>query len=567
MFIAFEGIDGSGKTTLSNLLAQKLAARGLSVKHLRSEGKFASQVAESIRALGRDQRNMDLVPEAEFLLYVARDVQQMVEALKPALGNHDVVIADRFFYTAEVLGCSGRGLTREYVTPVLKAAQQGIAPDLNILVDVDPALGRARRKASKGAASDDRPSSRKGLTGTGLQQRLRKGYINLAEGDPERWVVVSNDRPIEQTVERLIALVEAAREEGAPPATQRFRKESADLSPKNTGSVPSVETALERFLGWVDERAEREPGVAAYLLTGFSGPRIDERRRLLAEKAPKNVLLGLRGLDDELSWELRHAFKGRSPELVVASVQGMWVDPVRADALRDELAELAPAETVRSTVHLETERAWALRSRFQAAHPDAVMASLAGLGSKEAWDVREAWLSSRWGILREDFTTARIVARSVSGVEGERAWALREAAHAMAPAAALSSVTGLVDEKAWQYRERHLRSATKLVMASLRGIDTELAWDMRTTVAKDCREALDGIPGTDRAEAWALRDECRDIWPSTVVKSLGILADTPRGQELVRRQLASYGHDLSLLKHAARIALGAHRSKVVEDAP
>ena len=74
------------------------------MKHLRSEGKFASQVAESIRALGRDQRNLDLVPEAEFLLYVARDVQQMVEALRPALGNHDVVIADRFFYTAEVLG-------------------------------------------------------------------------------------------------------------------------------------------------------------------------------------------------------------------------------------------------------------------------------------------------------------------------------------------------------------------------------------------------------------------------------------------------------------------------------
>ena len=75
MFVVFEGIDGSGKTTLSNKVAAALHARGLPVRHIRAEGKYASTVSEAIRELGRDARNLELVPEAELLLYVARDVQ------------------------------------------------------------------------------------------------------------------------------------------------------------------------------------------------------------------------------------------------------------------------------------------------------------------------------------------------------------------------------------------------------------------------------------------------------------------------------------------------------------
>ena len=86
MFVVFEGIDGSGKTTVSNMVAERLRAGGLSVKHLRAEGKFVSVVSEAIRELGRDARNIELVPQAEFLLYVARDVQLIEQALRPALG-------------------------------------------------------------------------------------------------------------------------------------------------------------------------------------------------------------------------------------------------------------------------------------------------------------------------------------------------------------------------------------------------------------------------------------------------------------------------------------------------
>src|SRR5690606_3336661 len=149
MFVVFEGIDGSGKTTISNLVVQRLERAGLSVKHLRAEGKFVSSVAEAIRGLARDSKNHDLDPHAEFMLYVARDVQLIEEALRDAVRSHDVVIADRFLDTAEVVARFGRGLPARFTRPILEAAAQELAPDLVILVDVDPVLARARRKASK----------------------------------------------------------------------------------------------------------------------------------------------------------------------------------------------------------------------------------------------------------------------------------------------------------------------------------------------------------------------------------------------------------------------------------
>ena len=110
MFVVFEGIDGSGKTTVSNSVARKLREAGLSVEHLREGGKFSSRVTQAIREFGRDVRNLELVPEAEFFLYVTRDVQLLEEKTRPALGRADVVIADRFLYSAEVLARFGRGL-------------------------------------------------------------------------------------------------------------------------------------------------------------------------------------------------------------------------------------------------------------------------------------------------------------------------------------------------------------------------------------------------------------------------------------------------------------------------
>src|SRR3954470_420870 len=222
MFIVFEGIDGSGKTTVSNRVATRLRELGLTVEHLREGGKFSSPVTQAIREFGRDARNLDLTPEAEFFLYVTRDVQLLEEMTRPALGRADVVIADRFLFRAEVLARFGRALSEDFVRPVLTAAARGLEPDLVILVDIDPHIARARRRVAKVITSDRRPPSRKGLGGVGMQHRFRAGYLALAAREPGRWAVVDNDAELDATVERVHGLLLAALRDGVPAALGRF---------------------------------------------------------------------------------------------------------------------------------------------------------------------------------------------------------------------------------------------------------------------------------------------------------------------------------------------------------
>src|SRR6185437_3660329 len=214
MFVVFEGIDGSGKTTISNRVAKALRERGLAVEHLREEGAFASKVTQGIRDFCRDACNMALTPRAELMLYLAREVQLSDEVLRPALARADVVIADRYFYTAAVLA-EGRDLPPEETAPLVNAAANGLWPDLGILIDVDPSVARGRRKVAKILCPDRRATSRKGLTGSGLQLRLRAAYRALAERDPDRWIVVDNtDAELGRVVQILIDAVAEARGRG-----------------------------------------------------------------------------------------------------------------------------------------------------------------------------------------------------------------------------------------------------------------------------------------------------------------------------------------------------------------
>ncbi|MCX5745302.1 MAG: dTMP kinase [Proteobacteria bacterium] len=223
MFVVFEGIDGGGKTTLSNLVAGLLRARGLVVEHVREGGKFASNVTQAMRELGRDARNLALTPRAELMLYLTREVQLLEEATRPALGRADVVIADRYVYTAEALAVFGRGMPADEVAPLVTAAAGGLIPDVVVLVDVDPHVARARRQVSKLFTPDDKPPSRKGLAGTALQHRLRAGYRALGAAAPERWIVVDNTEADLQAM--AVALADAighARQDGVAAARTRI---------------------------------------------------------------------------------------------------------------------------------------------------------------------------------------------------------------------------------------------------------------------------------------------------------------------------------------------------------
>lgn len=566
MFVVFEGTDGSGKTTVSNQVVEQLRASGISVKHLRAEGKFASKVSEAIRDLGRDARLLELAPRAEFLLYVARDVQLIEETLRPALAEHEVVFADRFLFTAEILGQEGRRLPREFTQPVLKAAAGGIVPDLVVLVDVDPVLARARRKAHKLAVVDKRPPSRKGLSGVGLQHRVRAGYLKLAQEDPEHWVVVSNEGLLEDTVRRVTELMRDALTLGVAEAKRRFA--ATATAPVALGPAPKEPAdALSQFVQWVERRAEREPRVAAYLLGGLCGGRVDELRLALVERVPEAVLAALSGLTDPVSWQIREQLAERFPQATVRTLGGIDNDEPRALALREALEARAPAEVLGSLHRLEDERAWAQRERLAESQLDVVVSALAWLDSARAWALRERWLkdSKKGSRIESDYEAARTIARSVTGLGNDVAWGLRKRAMQAAPVGALWSLGNLDDAESMRWRREYLRRAPKVVMGTIKSLRQPEAWEMRRAVVEDCKEAIDSIQSMDDEPAWALRDAHRDRWPSTVVKSLGVLAESDRGRALIARQLATYPRNISLLKHVSAIALGLPRGPEFDD--
>ena len=149
MFVVFEGIDGSGKTTISSRVAKRLRAQGVPVEHVREDGEFASPLVRRMREFGKDPRNLALEPMAEVLLYLAREAQTLSELTRPALQRGvDLVFADRYLYSYEVLGCHGRGLPEAPVRAAIDAVAGGLWPDLVVLIDCDPHIARARRRAA-----------------------------------------------------------------------------------------------------------------------------------------------------------------------------------------------------------------------------------------------------------------------------------------------------------------------------------------------------------------------------------------------------------------------------------
>lgn len=554
MFVVFEGIDGSGKTTISNRVVRRLKERGIATCHVRQDGKFASSVTEAVRGLARDARHLQLVPGAELLLYAARELQLSEEALRPALEQGKLVVADRYFYTAEVLGRFGRGLDAGWVRALVELTRRGLVPDLVVLVDVDPALARARRKASKLDEPARKPPSRKGLAGAGLAERLRAGYLELARAEPERFVVIDNEGELEASVARIERLIETASTRGTAIARAEFGEPRAAPTP-DASRLASLSDALEQFLEWVARRAATEPAVAAVMLSGAYGPRVDAARRQLAASAPRAVLHALRGLPDRVSFELRLSLAAQYPAEVAASLEGVANHVPGAAALRNELRQPAGGQVAASLRGITDDGALELRAELYERYPDAVMASLSGLDSAFAWQLRERYLGSRREKLEESFELASVVMQSVRGSADARAWQLRQPCWTAAPVAALKSLAGLDDEPSWEWRERWLERAPRPVLESLGELRTSRAWALRDVAAPTSKEALDRIAGVDEAAAWGLRERYAELWPSTVVKSLGSLHDSARGRTLLGRQLARHGQRLGVLRNAAILAL------------
>ncbi len=190
MFVSFEGLDGSGKTTQLRLLADRLTAEGRAVLTTREPG--GTELGEAIRDLVLHGGNV--APWAEAALYAASRAQHVEEVILPALAKGAIVLCDRYLDSSVAYQGVARGLGLERVLELNLAAVGGLLPDLTFLLQIDPVVAESRM-----ATHRDRLEREDGE----FHARAAKGYRELAARFPQRVVVLDAALPPDELAERI----------------------------------------------------------------------------------------------------------------------------------------------------------------------------------------------------------------------------------------------------------------------------------------------------------------------------------------------------------------------------
>jgi len=190
MFVTFEGLDGSGKTTQARLLVEHFEAEGQDVVFTREPG--GTPLGEQIRELVLHGDHV--APWAEAALYVAARAQHVDQVIRPALERGATVVCDRYLDTSVAYQGAGRGLGVEVILDINLLAVGGLLPDRTVMVDVDieTALSRVGDKGDRIERA-----------GADFWPRVVEAYHALAGRFPERFVVVDGRRPVDELAEEI----------------------------------------------------------------------------------------------------------------------------------------------------------------------------------------------------------------------------------------------------------------------------------------------------------------------------------------------------------------------------
>ena len=195
IFIAFEGGEGSGKSTQSKLLKKWLEEEGEEVLLSREPG--GTEMGKDLRRILLDHSTGDISPRAEALLYAADRAHHVFSKIRPALDRGEVVITDRYFDSSIAYQGAGRVLVSGEVARISRWATESLFPTLTILIDQPAEIGLSRLK------SKDRLE----IEPIDFHERIRQEYLQLTLIDPERYLVVDGRRSIEEIHQEIIARV------------------------------------------------------------------------------------------------------------------------------------------------------------------------------------------------------------------------------------------------------------------------------------------------------------------------------------------------------------------------
>jgi dTMP kinase len=222
LLIAFEGGEGTGKTTQARLTAIWLRELGYDVVTTHEPG--ATKIGMRLRALLLDTAHAGMSPHAEALLYAADRAEHVASVIAPALDRGAIVITDRYVDSSLAYQGAGRRLPVAEIAGFNAWATGGRVPDLTVLLDMDPTAGLTRRTRS---------ADRLEAEPADFHQRVRDGFLALARAEPARYLVLDADRPQDEISKEIQDRIRAMLPDPVPSAAEA-----------DTGSFPAIKEEI-----------------------------------------------------------------------------------------------------------------------------------------------------------------------------------------------------------------------------------------------------------------------------------------------------------------------------------
>ena len=198
-FITFEGPDGSGKTTVSKAVSERLQKMGYPVRYTREPG--GSAIAESIRDIILDPKNTAMDARCEALLYAASRRQHLTEIILPCMEAGTHVICDRFVDSSIAYQGYARGIGAEEVLSINRFAIDNVMPEKTIFLDLPSELGLQR------IHSNHRTADRMDQESIAFHNAVYQGYQKVLEKDRDRMIVIDASQPVENVIEQAFQAV------------------------------------------------------------------------------------------------------------------------------------------------------------------------------------------------------------------------------------------------------------------------------------------------------------------------------------------------------------------------
>ena len=198
-FIALEGVNGAGKSSLLDSIAEFLKNNNSDFILTKEPGGSPTIGAEVRKLLLNNKESLSEL--GELLLFAADRAEHVEQVIKPALAKQKIVLTDRYYYSTLAFQGYGRGLNLDHIQTLNELATQGVKPDLILLLDLDPAVGlRRNQSAEKSRDSFEEETIE-------FHQKIRNGFLEVAKNSPENFIIISAEQEQEAVKAEAIEIM------------------------------------------------------------------------------------------------------------------------------------------------------------------------------------------------------------------------------------------------------------------------------------------------------------------------------------------------------------------------